>query len=71
VIRAAAALLTAALGAGAQAEGCNAALGDSKPWVAQGSGARVLFAPRPAPVPVGSPVCAIKPSITRWKMMPL
>src|SRR3954464_3221644 len=24
----------------------------------------------PVPVPVGSPVCAIKPSITRWKTIP-
>jgi hypothetical protein len=24
----------------------------------------------PEPVPVGSPVWAMKPSITRWKMMP-
>ena len=24
----------------------------------------------PRPVPVGSPVCAMKPGITRWKMMP-
>ena len=25
----------------------------------------------PVPVPVGSPVCAMKPSITRWKITPL
>jgi len=25
----------------------------------------------PIPVPVGSPVCAMKPSITRWKTRPL
>ena len=52
--RAAAALLAAACGAGAHAaEGCGAALGVLQPWVAQGDGARVLFVPRPAPVPVG------------------
>ena len=25
----------------------------------------------PVPVPLGSPVCAMKPSMTRWKTMPL
>jgi hypothetical protein len=53
VTRAGAALALVLMSVGALADDCGAALKAAKPSIAEADGARIVFVPRPLPVPVG------------------